>query len=39
MLHALQFIATLCAALFAGASLHSNLVEELARMGFETAEI
>lgn len=37
MLHALQFIATLCTALFAGASLYINLVEHPSRMGLETS--
>ena len=37
MLHTLQFIATLCAALFAGAALYINVVEHPARMGLETS--
>jgi len=37
MLHALQFIATLFAALFAGAALYITLVEHPARMGLETS--
>jgi Domain of unknown function (DUF1772) len=37
MLQALQFIATLCAALFAGAALYVNLAEHPARMGLETS--
>jgi hypothetical protein len=37
MLHALQFIATLCAGLFAGAALYINVAEHPARMGLETS--
>jgi hypothetical protein len=37
MLHALQFIATLCSAIFAGAALYINLVEHPARMRLETS--
>ena len=36
MFHAFQFIATLCAALFAGAALYINAVEHPARMSLET---
>jgi len=37
MLHTFQFIATLSAALFAGAALYINVVEHPARMGLETS--
>jgi hypothetical protein len=37
MLHALQFITTLCSAIFAGAALYISLVEHPARMGLETS--
>jgi hypothetical protein len=37
MLHALEFIATLCSAIFAGAALYINLVEHPARMRLETS--
>jgi hypothetical protein len=37
MLHTLQVIAALSAALFAGASLYINVVEHPARMGLETS--
>ena len=37
MLHALQFIATSCAGLFAGAALYINVAEHPARMGLETS--
>jgi uncharacterized membrane protein YczE len=36
MLHALEFVATLCAGLFAGAALYINFAEHPARMGLET---
>ena len=36
MLHASEFIAVLCAALFAGAALYINVAEHPARMGLET---
>jgi hypothetical protein len=36
LLQALEFIATLCATIFAGAALYVNLVEHPARMGLET---
>lgn len=36
MLHAIETVAILCAALFAGAALYINLVEHPARMGLET---
>ena len=36
MRHALEYIATICAIVFAGAALYINLVEHPARMGLET---
>jgi hypothetical protein len=36
MLHASEFIATFCAALFAGAAIYINVVEHPSRMGLET---
>ena len=36
MLHASEFIATFCAALFAGAAIYINIVEHPSRMGLET---
>ena len=36
MLHAFEYIATICAIVFAGAALYINLVEHPARMGLET---
>lgn len=36
MLHAIEFLAALCASLFAGAALYISLVEHPARMGFDT---
>jgi anthrone oxygenase-like protein len=36
VLQAIEFLATLCTSLFAGAALYINLVEHPARMGLET---